>query len=143
MSPELLKNSVYRDFAPIWSALRGHRFLWHQTPLKQLEAILCDGAIRPNTGEFPPNYSQSKSSYAWHLGAVAIFDFDSWAEDEIKNAEWKDVLFGRSGPGVLICIAADALHERKLLKPDAIAADDPDWTYCRRPSDAGMASSRT
>ena len=113
-------------FSQLWAALRGHGFLWHRTNLSSLESILCDQRIEPNVGQRTPTYGQSRVSYAWHLGAVSLFDFDTCSETDMFEHEWKwgTVLTKRVPAGVLIGIRREALDHEKLINPSQVLSDD-------------------
>jgi hypothetical protein len=115
-----------RRFLPLWSQLRGHGHLWHRTSLASLESILRDGQIVPNHGQFEPTFPQSKGSYAHHLSAVSLFDFDTADEPYIFEHEWKwgTVLTNRLPAGVLVRIRREDLDRAKLLLPTEISQED-------------------
>lgn len=72
-------------------------------------------------GQLHPTYGQSKVSYACHLRAVFLFDFDTADAPDIFEHElkWAGLL-----AGVLIRIRRDALDRAKLLLPTEISLDD-------------------
>jgi hypothetical protein len=112
-------------FRQLWDRLRGHGHLWHRTPIPSFERILHDQKIVPNIGQLPVTFGQSKVSYAWHLNAVSLFDFDTADERVIfGRCEWESVLLNASHAGVLIRIRRDALDRTKLLLPTEIAHGD-------------------
>jgi hypothetical protein len=113
-------------FLPLWARLRGHGHLWHRTSLPSLENILRDSEIVPNMGQLQPTYGQSQVSYARHLSAVSLFDFDTADEPYIFEHEWKwgMVLTGQLPAGVLIRIRREAVDRANLLLPTEISGGD-------------------
>jgi hypothetical protein len=87
---------------------------------------LRDGQIVPNRGQFEPTFPQSKGSYARHLSAVSLFDFDTADEPYIFEHEWKwgTVLTSRLPAGVLIRIRREELDRGNLLLPTEISQGD-------------------
>jgi len=106
----------YPEFGPLWARLRGEGHLWHRTSLAAVDAILRDGEIVPNLGQFPNTFGQSSVSYGRHLRAVSIFDFDTENEADALTHVCDFPLVG-----VLICIRRAALDRTKLLLPSQIA----------------------
>lgn len=113
-------------FATLWGILRSHGYVWHRTTLPSFEAIMRDEQIVPNSGQFPEVFGQSRVSYAWHLNAVSLFDFDTSDEAYIFEHEfkWGSVLTKRFPAGVLIGMRRDALDPGRLLLPADILAND-------------------
>jgi hypothetical protein len=66
--------------APVLEDLR--RGLWHTTTLKGYAGIRASGAIEPNRGQFPFNFIDTPTSYAFFKGYVSLFDFASATEDQ-------------------------------------------------------------
>lgn len=112
---------------PIWKRLQGRGRLWHRTSLDSLKGIVRDGQIRPNTGQFPTSFGQSKVSRSRHLQGVSLFDFDSSPDPYIEEHEWKwaTVLTHVLPAGVLIGIDRDALERRQLMLPAELRDGDP------------------
>jgi hypothetical protein len=102
-------QSLWRQ---LWTQLRGDEHLWHQTSLPALEVILRDQQIIPNTGQLPVTYPQSRNGYAWHLGAVSLFDFDT--SDEQRALEEIEIKWSKPVE-VLIGVQRDVLERDKLL----------------------------
>jgi len=113
----------------LWARLRDPRWLWHSTSLDALKLILSDGAIHPNAGQLPNTFSQSKVSYARHLGAVSLFDFATEDEEQIFYHEWKwlSVLFRTFRESVvLIRIRSGVVEPTSLLRASDLRAEcDP------------------
>jgi len=122
-----LESTPSLALLPIWERLRGRGLLWHRTSLLALEGILRDGEIKPNAGQLPNSYGQSKISYGQHLGAVSLFDFDTADEPHIFDHKWKwDTVLFKPLPdaGVAIGVQRDALDRRNLLLPTEISNGD-------------------
>jgi hypothetical protein len=102
----------------VWGLLRGHGCLWHRTSLAALDGILRDHEITPNTGQFEATTTQSKASYARHMRAVSLFDFDtaSAADFETHRTDyWRGDVFVR--------IRRDALASTKLRRAEDISTE--------------------
>jgi hypothetical protein len=110
-------------FLPPWARLRGRGHLWHRTSLQSLEGILRDGEIVPNTGQLQPTSLQSKVSYAWHLNAVSLFDFDTVDESSVSEYGWGTVFTSELPIVVLIRLRREAPDRAKLLLPTEIRGD--------------------
>jgi hypothetical protein len=98
------------EIPPLWSALRGHGYLWHRTSLTALRSILSDHEITPNTGQFPSTFRQSGNSHGRSMHAVSLFDFDTASERDVLDHRY-DYCSG----DVFIRIRREALDSTKLL----------------------------
>jgi hypothetical protein len=122
-----LPTGASLEFLPLWARLRGHGHLWHGTSPESLDAILRDGQITPNIGQFPSTFPQSKVSYSRHMCAISLFDFDTENESLIFDQEfkWGSVLIASlPATKALIRINREALDRTNLLVPIEISQRD-------------------
>ena len=102
------------DKPRLWRILK--KGLWHCTSPSALRKIYEVGEIRPNLGDFPSTWPQSKISYAHHKQVISLFDFESAAEeDALKYLDNWLPHFTRYEP-VTIAIGLN----RSILIPDLI-----------------------
>jgi hypothetical protein len=107
-------SSAREVLGALWPLLRPG--LWHSTAAGRYHSILKDGEIRPDGGQGGNVY---KGSYAVHMEAVSLFDFESASEDEALGTykKWCDFLWRRdNGPlTVWIGLKRDLLPGRLML----------------------------
>lgn len=70
-----LESNVWKLDNPLLKILR--RGIVHVTSIESYLKIIEDGYIRPNNGNYPYTYPQSKDSTCKCLKAVSVFDFSS------------------------------------------------------------------
>ena len=71
--------------------------LLHCTSIEGYKGIRQDENIRPNIGQFPYSYPQSKS-YFGSNGYICLFDFESVLEEDYRKNHkiWEDFIYSRS-----------------------------------------------
>lgn len=106
-----------------WELFRGVDALWHKTTLTNLKGIISDRQITPNSGQFKPQFSQSRVSYSRHLGGVSLLDFDTMSEDDINEHENKYFGIDAIPAQVFIKIIRSALEPYLLLLPNDLMAN--------------------
>ncbi|WP_165765573.1 hypothetical protein [Burkholderia puraquae] len=122
MSDAQYRNSVAEGrerVAHLMPVLRQPDTLWHRTDIAGLKSILADGAIRPNDGTIPSQYTTSEDvgHAGYRFGGVCLFDFHSPALDDVYWAaqHWHQ-FFSQCHPLTIVFeIARDRLNEAALI----------------------------
>jgi hypothetical protein len=88
----------------------------YRTNVEGLMAILADGFIRPNRGEYPFTWAVSENSFGFRNGYVCLFDLESASEAEVirTRESWQN-LFVQFDPFTVVFMLDRAALQERLI----------------------------
>lgn len=127
LSEEEIRDFTESYIAPLFPLLR--QGIYHRTSIKNYRQICEVGYILPNDGTFPFTYPQSKNSYAFTKGYIALFDFETASVKQCVSQCDKWSSFFTDQKPVTVVLRLDRKQLEDKLKPNCVRPKPGDEDY--------------